>query len=126
MARRAARRRLPPEGRLGSDTSINLQETSIPRHTPTSSPSCSSSSLSRHHPLSAVPQAEENLLVPRAKEPNNKYLYFPLLPTWSILICHGFLSQLSIGLSLLVFFPPFPVSSLSQALSVNLSLIPAP
>lgn len=43
MAQWAARRRLPPQGVPGSDTSINLQEMSIPCHTP---PSCCSSSLS--------------------------------------------------------------------------------
>lgn len=53
----AQRRRLPPEGRLGSDTSINLQETSIPRHTsPASSPSCSSSFLSSPVPCLLFPR----------------------------------------------------------------------
>lgn len=77
-------------------------------------------------PLSAFPQVEGKELVPGAKEQNNKYLYFPLLLTWSISICHGFLSHLLNYLSVLVssffFFYPFPVSSLFQPHPAYLSL----
>lgn len=63
-------------------------------------------------PLSAIPQVEGNKLVPGAKEPNNKYLYFPLFS--SLLNLEHFnmpwisisLSQLSFGLGVHVFFPP--------------------
>lgn len=105
-------------GGLGADTSINLQKTSIPCHTPTSSLSSFSSSLSPPVPHLLLPR-QENQLVPRANEPNNKYLYFSLLPAWSISICHGFLSHfLNYLLVCVLIFPAFPASILSLSLSV--------
>ena len=58
------------------------------------------------------------MLVPGAKEPNNKYLYFP--PTWSISICHGFLSYFLNYPSVFIFFSP-----ISCLLSISGSVCPS-
>lgn len=67
-------------GVLGFDTSINLQETSILSHAPTSSLPPVLPQLRLTLPPSRIPQAAGKQLVPGAKEPNNKRLVFSSPP----------------------------------------------
>lgn len=72
-------RRLPTWGggrRLGSDTSINLQEMSVPYHALAPPPPLHLSFL-----LSAGLWLEDKHVVPWAKQPNNKYFHLLLSST---------------------------------------------
>lgn len=73
--------RLPPEGGLGSDTSINLQETSILCYTTASSFSCSSSSLSPSVPCLLFPrQRKTSSSLEQSSQITNTCIFLSSLP----------------------------------------------
>lgn len=108
---RAAGPRLPPEGTLGADTSINLQETSVPRllH--------SSSSLSRPVLSLIFPRRRKAILSPEQNSQITNTCIFPSLLHFNMPPISVSLSQSSIYLSVLVF-----VFSLNLFLFLSLML----
>ena len=90
MTQQAARWRLPPQGEQGSDTSINLQEMSIPVTHPLPVLPAVPHLILRPSPVCRSPgtQNRKTFLSLEQEKPNNKYLYLPLSLTWSISMCH--------------------------------------